>query len=65
MTLTWQLTKEPAGAARLRQVAPWLIVLSVGAALLVPGILFELGQRPSGDQSLHSTVAATAASQSR
>ena len=43
-----ELATEPAAAARLRRVAPWLILLAIGALLMVPGILFELGERPSG-----------------
>jgi hypothetical protein len=63
MTLSCELTMEPAGAARLRQMAPWLILLVIGALLMMPGIIYELGERPSGDQHYRPTL--TSALQSR
>lgn len=48
MAPTIALTREPGVAVRLRRMAPWLIVLAIGALLMVPGIVLEPDVKRSG-----------------
>ena len=56
MTLSCELMMEPAGAARLRWTAPWLVMLVIGALLMVPGTLYDIGDGHSGDQDHRPTL---------
>jgi hypothetical protein len=61
MTPIRPLTTEPTAAARLRRMAPWLILLAIGVSLMVPGIVFEFGHHPSEERRPLTTVPTAAA----